>query len=174
MWTVLLLEYNIWVLFTPLVFHHKPCAYFAIFQEMRVAISRWLRCFINLPHILLVSLVCPSYFYRLFHFLFHMTTAIFIMFSTFSFLILPCPDLSFHFLSIPLILLGPLTAQPNYKKFLIFHSLFAHTLSSPLTSLRVPSISLSVSFSADQNYRPSWIRSCFCHCDCNAWYRLIM
>lgn len=78
------------------------------------------------------------------------------------------------FFSITLILLGPLTAQPNYNKFLIFRSVFARTLSFPFTSLRAPSISLCASFSADQNYRPSWIRSCFCHCDGNAWYRLIM
>lgn len=96
------------------------------------------------------------------------------MFLSFSFWILSCPDLSINFLSISLILLGPLTAQPNYNKFLIFHSFFAHTLSSSFTSLHVPSISPCASFSADQNYRPSWIRLCFCHCDGNAWYRLIM
>lgn len=119
------------------------------------------------------SLLVYLYLHGLFLSLFPITKPIFIMFFfSFSF----CPVLIFLviFSSIPLIPLGPLTAQPNYNKFLIFHSLFAHTLSSPLTSLHVPSISLSASFSTLQNYRPSWIRSCFCHCDGNAWYRLIM
>lgn len=88
-------------------------------------------------HYLSVCLVCAFMhpFHTLFYSPFHMTTLChYGFFLSFTF-INSALSWSVLFLSIVLILFGPLTAQPNYNTFLIFLSLFASTLSSAFTSL---------------------------------------
>lgn len=99
------------------------------------SISRRLCCFMNILFHYLCLIVCvtsPFLGMCCSRTVPHDNTFHFFSLGFPFFLILPRPDLSFHFFfcSISLILLGPLTAQPNYNTFLIFRSLFAHALSA--------------------------------------------